>query len=365
MAYFALSYMGVRDRLNPLCHLGDKDFTTVSVQTQIKEALAMNPVERLMAATSDDMALVNEMILSRAHSHVDMVPELARYLIDSGGKRLRPMLTVAASILFGRKTPYAVNFAAAVEFMHNATLLHDDVVDESDMRRGKPAARMVWGNKASILVGDFLLGQAFMMMVETNNIEALGVLSSASAIMAEGEVFQLSKTGDLTTTPEDYAAVIRAKTAVLFEAACEVGALSGGADQAGRDALKLYGIELGNAFQLVDDALDYGGQAASLGKNVGDDLREGKMTLPVILALQSATESERSVISLALGNMDASDLEVAQVVAIFNRYDTLTKTMEKAEAHAQAAIAALDALPDSEMKTILADVVVHSIGRAA
>ncbi|RYE53844.1 MAG: polyprenyl synthetase family protein, partial [Hyphomicrobiales bacterium] len=232
----------------------------VSVLTQKKNTPEGNPVDRLLAATADDMAKVNTLILSRAESHVEMVPELARYLIESGGKRLRPMLTVAAAILFANGKGNEVNFAAAVEFMHNATLLHDDVVDESDMRRGKPAARMVWGNKASILVGDFLLGQAFMMMVETGDIDALGVLSAASAVMAEGEVFQLAKTGDLTTTEADYAEVIRAKTAVLFKAACEVGAMSGGADAAGREALGQYGLELGNAFQLVDDALDYGGE---------------------------------------------------------------------------------------------------------
>jgi octaprenyl-diphosphate synthase len=351
--------------LNPIARHGNKDLMAVSVLPQINPAAQMNPVERLMAATADDMARVNELILARAHSHVDMVPELARYLIDSGGKRLRPMLTVAASILFGRGTGNAVNFAAAVEFMHNATLLHDDVVDESDMRRGKPAARMVWGNKASILVGDFLLGQAFMMMVETGDIGSLGVLSAASAVMAEGEVFQLAKTGDLETTATDYAEVIRAKTAVLFEAACEVGAISGGADDAGRKALALYGLELGNAFQLVDDALDYGGQSGTLGKNVGDDLREGKMTLPVILALEAASESERALIAGALGKVDATDLEVHQVVAIFNRHETLKRTLAKAREHAAAAVAALDGLPDNEMKTILADVVEHSVSRAS
>ncbi|VDS04042.1 Octaprenyl-diphosphate synthase [Devosia equisanguinis] len=365
MAGSVRPYMGRSDGLNPICRCGNKDVTAVSVLPQMKEKPVANPVERLMAATAEDMARVNALILDRAHSHVDMVPELARYLIDSGGKRLRPMLTVATAILFGRGTGNAVNFAAAVEFMHNATLLHDDVVDESDMRRGKPAARMVWGNKASILVGDFLLGQAFMMMVETGDIGALGVLSAASAVMAEGEVFQLAKTGDLATTEADYAEVIRAKTAVLFKAACEVGAMSGGADQAGREALALYGLELGNAFQLVDDALDYGGQSGTLGKNVGDDLREGKMTLPVILALADGTEAERSVIAAALGKVDASDLEVQQVVAIFNRYDTLKRTLDKAEGHAEAAIAALSELPDSEMKSILADVVRHSVGRAS
>jgi octaprenyl-diphosphate synthase len=275
------------------------------------------------------------------------------------------MLTVAAALLFGKGKGNEVNFAAAVEFMHNATLLHDDVVDESDMRRGKPAARMVWGNKASILVGDFLLGQAFMMMVETGDIGSLGVLSAASAVMAEGEVFQLAKTGDLTTTEADYAEVIRAKTAILFKAACEVGAISGGADEAGRKALAQYGLELGNAFQLVDDALDYGGQSGALGKNVGDDLREGKMTLPVILALAEGSEAERDIIASTLGKADASELEVSQVVAIFNRHNTLARTLDKARLHAAAAVEALAELPESEMKTILAEVVMHSVNRAS
>jgi octaprenyl-diphosphate synthase len=337
----------------------------VSVLTQKNIEQSGNPVDKLLVATADDMAKVNSLILSRAESHVDMVPELARYLIESGGKRLRPMLTVAAAQLFDKGTGNAINFAAAVEFMHNATLLHDDVVDDSDMRRGKPAARMVWGNKASILVGDFLLGQAFMMMVETGDLASLGVLSAASAVMAEGEVFQLAKTGDLTTTEADYAEVIRAKTAVLFQAACKVGAMSGGADAAGCDALALYGLELGNAFQLVDDALDYGGQSGALGKNVGDDLREGKMTLPVILALAEGNEAEVAIVSGALGKVDASDLEVGQVVAIFNRHKTLERTLEKARAHAASAVEALSVLPDSEMKTILCEVVMHSVSRAS
>ncbi|GLQ10749.1 polyprenyl synthetase [Devosia yakushimensis] len=336
----------------------------VSVLTQMREAQSATPIERLVAATEADMAKVNELILSRAESHVDMVPELARYLIESGGKRLRPMLTVAAAALFGRGNGSAVNFAAAVEFMHNATLLHDDVVDDSDMRRGKPAARMVWGNKASILVGDFLLGQAFMMMVETGDIASLGVLSAASAVMAEGEVFQLAKTGDLDTTPDDYAEVIRAKTAVLFEAACKVGAMAGGADATGAEALGIYGLELGKAFQLVDDALDYGGQSGTLGKNTGDDLREGKMTLPVILALANGSEAERAVISAALGNAEANAEEVAAVVAIMERHGALGRTLEQAQAHARAAQEALRALPASEMRTLLGDVVEFSVMRA-
>ena len=336
----------------------------MSVLTQVRKAPVANPIERLLEATAADMAKVNALILSRADSHVDMVPELARYLIESGGKRLRPMLTVAAAQVFGQGSGSAINFAAAVEFMHNATLLHDDVVDESDMRRGKPAARMVWGNKASILVGDFLLGQAFMMMVETGDIAALGVLSSASAVMAEGEVFQLAKTGDLTTTPADYAEVIRAKTAVLFQAACEVGAMSGGADATGRAALARYGLELGNAFQLVDDVLDYGGQSGTLGKNTGDDLREGKMTLPVILALAEGSPDERTTITAALGDAQASAAQVAEVVAIMTRYKTLERTLEQAQGHARAARLALDVLPKSDIRSLLSDVVEFSVARA-
>ncbi|KFC67353.1 Octaprenyl-diphosphate synthase [Devosia sp. LC5] len=336
----------------------------VSVLTQMREAQSATPIERLVSATEADMAKVNELILSRAESHVEMVPELARYLIESGGKRLRPMLTVAAASLFGRGNGSAVNFAAAVEFMHNATLLHDDVVDDSDMRRGKPAARMVWGNKASILVGDFLLGQAFMMMVETGDIASLGVLSAASAVMAEGEVFQLAKTGDLDTTADDYAEVIRAKTAVLFEAACKVGAMAGGADAAGREALGVFGLELGKAFQLVDDALDYGGQSGTLGKNTGDDLREGKMTLPVILALADGNAAERAVIAAALGNAEASTEDVAAVVAIMERHGALERTLVQAQAHARAAQDALAALPASEMRALLGDVVEFSVMRA-
>ena len=336
----------------------------MSVLTQMKEAPIATPIDRLLAATGEDMAKVNALILSRADSHVEMVPELARYLIESGGKRLRPMLTVAAAQLFGKGRGTAINFAAAVEFMHNATLLHDDVVDESDMRRGKPAARMVWGNKASILVGDFLLGQAFMMMVETGDIASLGVLSAASAVMAEGEVFQLAKTGDLTTTPADYAEVIRAKTAVLFEAACKVGAMAGGADDIGAQALARYGLELGNAFQLVDDVLDYGGQSGTLGKNTGDDLREGKMTLPVILALTDGSSDERETITAALGDAEASAEQVADVVSIMERHQTLSRTLDQAHAHARSAQQALDVLPASDMRSLLIDVVEFSVIRA-
>jgi octaprenyl-diphosphate synthase len=321
-------------------------------------------LDRLIVTTHAEMQKVNTLILERANSHVEMVPELARYLIEAGGKRLRPMLTVAAAQMFGSSNGEHVNFAAAVEFLHNATLLHDDVVDESDMRRGRPAARKVWGNQASVLVGDFLLGQAFMMMVETRNIPALEVIARASTIIAEGEVFQLEKSGDLETTASEYFEVIGAKTATLFEAATEVGAMAGGADDAGRRALRDYGRELGFAFQLVDDVLDYRGEPGAMGKNAGDDLREGKMTLPVILAFAQANPAEREILASSLGRADANDTVLQQVVGIMNRHGTLTAALGEAEARAEAARAALAALPASEMKALLIELADFYVNRA-
>jgi octaprenyl-diphosphate synthase len=330
----------------------------------LAEATGAGALERLLSVTQQDMDKVNALILSRANSHVDMVPELARYLIEAGGKRLRPMLTIAAAQLFGRRSGAEVNYAAAVEFMHNATLLHDDVVDDSDMRRGRPAARMIWGNQASVLVGDFLLGQAFLMMVEAGDLDALGTLARAATIIAEGEVFQLAKARDLTTTPVEYEQVIHAKTATLFEAAAEVGAIAGGADPVGRQALRAYGLELGLAFQLVDDVLDYRGERGTLGKNTGDDLREGKMTLPVILALEEANPGEREIISNTLGQPDASDTALAQIVAIFNRHRSLDRTVEKARHHVHRAREALRVLPASDLRTLLSDIAEFYISRA-
>ncbi len=329
-----------------------------------KQQDGLGALDRLLAATQTEMDKVNALILKRADSHVEMVPELARYLIEAGGKRLRPMLTVAAALLFGKGSGAQTNYAAAVEFMHNATLLHDDVVDESDLRRGRPAARIIWGNQASVLVGDYLLGQAFLMMVETGKLDALEVLARAATVIAEGEVFQLSKAGDLSATPEDYDQVIRAKTATLFQAAAEVGAMAGGADETGRIALRDYGMELGLAFQLVDDVLDYRGESGAMGKNTGDDLREGKMTLPVILTLADANPAEREIITAALGKPDASDAALSQVVAIMTRHDALARTVEEANGHVRKAREALGPLPPSEMKTILSDIAEFYVSRA-
>src|SRR5512138_2650866 len=239
------------------------------------------------------MGHVNRIILDRARSNVELIPDLARHLIDSGGKRLRPMLTIAAAKLCSYEGEGHVRLAASVEFMHTATLLHDDVVDESNLRRGKTAARLVWGNEASVLVGDFLLGQAFKMMVDVGSLRALDILSSAAAIIAEGEVMQLGAAKNTATTEDEYLAVIRAKTAELFAAACEVGPVLTQRPKAEAAACRSFGMNLGIAFQLVDDALDYGGSKARLGKNVGDDFREGKITLPVILAFRRGNADER------------------------------------------------------------------------
>ena len=329
-----------------------------------REEAGLGALDRLLAATAGEMEKVNILILKRADSHVEMVPQLARYLIEAGGKRLRPMLTVAAALVFDAPTGAQTNYAAAVEFMHNATLLHDVVVDGSDMRRGRPAARMIWGNQASVLVGDFLLGQAFLMMVETGKLDALGVLASAATVIAEGEVFQLSKTGDLAATPADYDQVIRAKTATLFQAAAEVGAMAGGADESGRAALREYGLQLGLAFQLVDDVLDYRGETGAMGKNTGDDLREGKMTLPVILALADANPAEREIIAAALGKPEASETALGQVVAIMNRHNALGRTVDKAHEHVRLARAALEPVKASAMRTILSDIAEFYVSRA-
>ncbi len=258
-------------------------------------------LQPLLEIVAEDMNAVNRIILDKAVSDVELIPTLAHHLIDSGGKRLRPMLTIAAAKLCGYQGEGHVRLAAAVEFMHTATLLHDDVVDESDYRRGKEAARRVWGNQASVLVGDFLLGQAFRMMVEVGSLGALKILSGAAAIIAEGEVMQLAAAKNTATTEDEYLAIINAKTAALFSAATEVGAAIANRPAEEQAALKSYGRNLGIAFQLVDDALDYSGDSARLGKAIGDDFREGKITLPVILCFRRGGDAERAFWRRTLG----------------------------------------------------------------
>jgi octaprenyl-diphosphate synthase len=319
----------------------------------------------LVDLVKEDMGRVNDLILSKARSDVELIPELAGHLIDSGGKRIRPMLTIAAAKLCGYGGESHVKLAASVEFMHTATLLHDDVVDESDMRRGKAAARLLWGNEASVLVGDFLLGQAFKMMVETGSLGALAILSNAAAVIAEGEVMQLSAANNIETTEEQYIEVISAKTAELFAAAAEVGAVIAGRSPSEQAALRAYGMYLGVAFQLVDDALDYSGEAAKLGKNVGDDFREGKMTLPVVLAIARGDGEERAFWKRTFEQEDgATDANLAMAAALMEKHGVIAATLKRARAAGAAACEALSVFPDDSRKSALIDAVEFCVSRA-
>ncbi|MDF3060200.1 MAG: polyprenyl synthetase family protein [Microvirga sp.] len=318
----------------------------------------------LAALVAADMARVNAMILSRTGSEVAMIPEVANHLISSGGKRLRPMLTLATARLAGYEGEGHAKLAASVEFMHTATLLHDDVVDESDMRRGKVAARVKWGNEASVLVGDFLLGQAFKMMVEVGSLRALDILSSAAAVIAEGEVMQLAAAKNTETNEDEYLAVIRAKTAELFAAACEVGPVIADRPKAEAAACRSYGMNLGIAFQLVDDALDYGGTSQKLGKNVGDDFREGKITLPVVLSFRRGTAEERAFWTRTMVEGEVEDGDVEKAVAIMRRHRALDDTVERARHYGAIARDALALFPKSAMKQALLNAVDFCIERA-
>jgi octaprenyl-diphosphate synthase len=319
---------------------------------------------QLADLVAPDMERVNTTILARTGSEVTMIPEVANHLISSGGKRLRPMLTLAMAKLAGYSGDGHIKFAAAVEFMHTATLLHDDVVDESDMRRGKLAARMLWGNEASVLVGDFLLGQAFKMMVEVGNLHALDILSSAAAVIAEGEVMQLGAAKNTATNEDEYMAVIRAKTAELFAAACEVGPALAGKDKTELAACRSFGMNLGIAFQLIDDALDYGGKSAKLGKNVGDDFREGKITLPVVLSFRRGTQSERAFWDRTLGKGEIRDGDLDEAMSLMAKHHAIEDTVGRARHYGAIATDALALVPPSAVKTALEEAVAFCIARA-
>ena len=321
-------------------------------------------INELVALVAADMERVNATILSRTGSEVTMIPEVANHLISSGGKRLRPMLTLAMAQLSGYSGDGHIKLAASVEFMHTATLLHDDVVDESELRRGKLSARMLWGNEASVLVGDFLLGQAFRMMVEVGSLRALDILSSAAATIAEGEVMQLAAAKNTATTEDEYLAVIRGKTAELFAAACEVGPVIANRPKAEQTACRSVGMNLGIAFQLVDDVLDYGGKAAKLGKNIGDDFREGKITLPVVLAFRRGNDSERNfwINTLERGEIAGGDLDHA--IGLMTKHRALEDTINRAQHYGAMAVDALALFPASPMKTALEQVVAFCLARS-
>lgn len=324
---------------------------------------APHAVDRLATLLADDLAAVDVLIHQHMASPVGVIPNLAAHLIDAGGKRIRPLITLAAARLLGGGGDGARKLATAVEFVHSATLLHDDVVDLSNMRRGKKAANLIWGNSASVLVGDFLFARSFTLMVETGDIQVLDILSRAACVIAEGEVMQLAAANDAETTRERYMDIIAAKTAALFAAAGKAGAVVAGRPGAEASALETYGRELGLAFQLVDDALDYGGLSATMGKNAGDDFREGKVTLPLVFAREAGDESERTFWRRVISG-ERTDDDFHRAVALIRRHDGIALTLQAARDHAARAKAALEILPANAYREALADLPDFVVERA-
>lgn len=325
---------------------------------------APEALQPLLDLVQEDMEGINRIILDKAISDVETIPELAHHLIDSGGKRLRPMLALASAKLCGYSGSNHIRVAAAIEFMHTATLLHDDVVDESDARRGKKTARLIWGNQASVLVGDFLLGQAFRMLVDVGSMGVLRILSNAAAVIAEGEVMQLAAAHNTATTEDEYLAIINAKTAALFLASAEVGGAILNRPAGELAALRSYGRNLGLAFQLVDDALDYYGESARLGKSTGDDFREGKITLPVILSFRRGNDTERAFWqrTVAEGNIEEGDLEHA--IQLMRKHKAIETTLERARSYGNIAKDAMAIFPASAEKDAMQQVIDFCIARA-
>ena len=330
-----------------------------------RNAAAQRPQEALADWLAGDMAAVNALIRERmASRHAPRIPEVTAHLVEAGGKRIRPMLTLATARLCGYQGADHVKLAATVEFIHTATLLHDDVVDESAQRRGRPTANLLWDNKSSVLVGDYLFARAFQLMVEPGNLRALSILSDAAATIAEGEVLQLTAAQNLATTAAIYMQVVRGKTAALFSAATQVGAVIADQTDTVERALFDYGDALGIAFQIVDDWLDYGGAGDGIGKNLGDDFREGKLTLPVIRALAAATDDERGFWerTVARGRVEPGDLERAQ--AILSRTGAMDSTRQTALDQAARARDALAVLPEHPLRGMLEGLADYVVERA-
>jgi octaprenyl-diphosphate synthase len=330
---------------------------------QQKQDQTQSPLDILQERMAVDMKAVNQMILENMRSDVPLIPQLASYLIAAGGKRIRPLLTLTTTALFDGDMTRAHRLAAAVEFIHTATLLHDDVVDDSDQRRGKDSANIVFGNEASVLVGDFLFSRAFQLMVADGSLDILRVLSNASAIIAEGEVLQLSAQNNLKTSMNDYLAIIEGKTASLFAAACEVGPLIRGEDKNTVNHIREFGMNLGMAFQIIDDVLDYRAERAKLGKTIGDDFREGKMTAPIIMALEKATKDEKAFWQRTLGDKDQRDSDLQTAQELIAKYNTLEQSTSLAKSYGERAISNLAILPATSLKSTLTDLVHFTINR--
>ena len=332
---------------------------------QAPTARRTGSVDRLIALATEDMAAVDTLVRARMESPVALIPALAEHLISAGGKRLRPLLTVAAARLCGDGREAALKLAAAVEFIHTATLLHDDVVDASALRRGKVAAHLIWGGASSVLVGDFLFARAFELMVETDSMRALNILATASRVIAEGEVLQLTRSHDLALDQATYLQIISAKTAELFAAASEAGAVAAQAAPARVSALRAYGLNLGLAFQLVDDALDYSGQANALGKNTGDDFREGKATLPLLLAVARTGARDADFWARVIDRREQQDGDFRRARELMIGVGALEATLDLAQTYADSAKAALADFPPDAWRSALEDLADFAVSRSA
>ena len=317
----------------------------------------------MLTLTAGGMNHVNAVILARMQSEIPLIPALAGHLIAGGGKRMRPMLTLASAALLDYQGARHHRLAAAVEFIHTATLLHDDVVDGSDLRRGKAAANIIFGNPATVLVGDFLFSRAFELMVEDGSLKVLKILSHASAVIAEGEVDQLTAARQVETGEERYLSIIGAKTAALFAAACRIAAVVAERDEATERALDDYGRNLGIAFQLVDDAIDYDSDPSEMGKGRGDDFRDGKMTLPVILAYARGADAERAFWREAIGGLRCDDDDLAHAVALIRRHDTVNATRDRARHFAQRAIGAISSFPAGAARSAMIEAAEFAVSR--
>src|SRR6056297_240901 len=328
------------------------------------DEVATKPHEALAAHLADKMEAVNTLIRARmASRHAPRIPEVTAHLVEAGGKRLRPLLTLASADLCGYAGEYDVHLAATVEFIHTATLLHDDVVDESAQRRGRPTANLLWDNKSSVLVGDYLFARAFQLMVETGSLRVLDILSNASATIAEGEVLQLSAARDLRTDEDIYLQVVRGKTAALFSAATEVGGVIAGVPEAQIKALFDYGDALGIAFQIADDLLDYQGESKATGKNVGDDFRERKLTLPVIKAVAAASEDERAFWKRTIEKGDQREGDLEEALRLLDLHGALEQTRQDALGWAARARDAITSLPSHPVRDMLSDLSDYVVAR--
>ena len=324
------------------------------------------PLDRLAAVLAPDMAAVNALIRTRMESrHAPRIPEVTAHLVEAGGKRVRPLLTLAAARLLGYEGSHHHLLAATVEFIHTATLLHDDVVDESRQRRGRPTANLLWDNKSSVLVGDYLFARSFQLMTETGSMRVMEILSNAAATIAEGEVLQLTAAQDLATTEDIYLQVVRGKTAALFSAATEVGGVIAGGTPAQVGALYDYGDALGIAFQIVDDILDYSGATETIGKNTGDDFRERKLTLPVIKAVARADADERAFWDRTIARGDQRDGDLEQALALLARHGAIEASRADALGWAARARTALEALPEGKLRGLLSELADFVVARVA